>query len=227
MTFKMPCLTMKASIPRVTGLPSFKYEDLEEIAVVRQGSFGVVFKAKHRTEKTDTVDVKKLCESEEDEEDHKEFVKEARMLYNIQHDNVVKFKAFCQKPYAIMLEYVYFDFSVFGDECDKKVHSLREFLVFVDKEQVLEDLNECSVITKIAKDVANGLCYLHSKDIVHRDLKTANVLVSNQHYSNIASKEDVAKAFQEAPFCVKSPILEKAGHAWYRQHWCFIPALND
>ena len=64
---------------------------------------------------------------------------------------------------------------------------------------MLEDLNECGVITKIAKDVANGSCYLHSKDMVHTDLKTANVLVSNQHYSNMASKEDVAKVFQEAP----------------------------
>ena len=57
------------------------------------------------------------------------------MLCNIQHDNVVKFKAFCQNAYAIMLEYVYFDFSVFGDECDKKVNSLWESLVFVDKER--------------------------------------------------------------------------------------------
>lgn len=32
-----------------------------------------------------------------------------------------------------MLEYVYFDFSVFGDECDKMVHSLWEFLALVDK----------------------------------------------------------------------------------------------
>ena len=36
-----------------------------------------------------------------------------------------------------MLEYIYFHFSVFGDECDKKVHNLREFLAFVDKEQEL------------------------------------------------------------------------------------------
>ena len=163
-------------------------------------SFGVVWEANHRDQ--DTVVIKKLPESKESGEDQKEFVKEARMLYNVNHDNIVKFKAFFQNPYAIMLEYVCFDFAVFGDECDKRLHSLREFLAFVDKEQVLEDLNEYGIITKIANDVANGLCYLHSKDIVHRDL-TANVLVSNQHYSNMASKEDVAKAFQEAPILCK------------------------
>ena len=107
---------MKANIPRVTGLPSFTYEDLREIAVVRQGSFGVVWKAKHHDEETDAVVIKKLSESEESGEDQKEFVKEARMLYNINHENVMKFKAFCQNPYAIMLEYVYSDFSVFGDD---------------------------------------------------------------------------------------------------------------
>ena len=127
MSFKLPCLSMKAIIPRVAGLPTFKYEDMEEIAVVGHGSFGVVVKAKHRAQvldgETHTVVIKKLSESEEID-DQKEFVEEARMLRNIQH-NVVSFKAFCQRPYAIMLEYVHFDFSVFSD-CDKKVHSLRE-----------------------------------------------------------------------------------------------------
>ena len=89
-------------------------------------------------------------------DDQKEFIKEARMLYNLQHENVVSFKAFCQRPCAIMLEYVCFDFSPFSDDIDKKVHSLREFLGFVDKQDALESFNQCGFFTKIVKDVASG-----------------------------------------------------------------------
>ena len=51
--------------------------------------------------------------------------------------------------------------------------------------------------------MASGLLYLHSKEIVHRDLKTANVLVSNQHYNKLSSTEDISKAFQKAPILCK------------------------
>ena len=63
---------------------------------------------------SDTVVVKKL-------EDQKEFIKEKKMLHQIKHDNVLNFKALCQLPHAILLEYLYFDFSLFGDE--KEVHT--------------------------------------------------------------------------------------------------------
>jgi len=128
-SFKLPCLTLKAIIPRITGLFS---NNLEEIGVVGHGSFGVALKAKHCSPVNDeeAVVVKKLTDSDDNSYDQKEFVKEARKDYSIQHENVVRFKAFCQRPCATMLEYSCFDFSVFSDDCNKVVH--REFLAFVD-----------------------------------------------------------------------------------------------
>ena len=81
----------------------FNYEDLEETFAVKQGSFGVVFKATSMVRGcvSDTVVGKKLLL--EGEEDQKEFIKEARMLHHIKHDNIVNFRALCQLLFAIML----------------------------------------------------------------------------------------------------------------------------
>ena len=57
-----------------------------------------------------TVVVKKLLEVSVDYQ--REFIKEARMLHSLQHENVVSFKVFCQRPFH--LEYICFDFSAFG-----------------------------------------------------------------------------------------------------------------
>ena len=122
--FKLPYFTKKAIVNKVTDLPQFRNEDLKEIGIVGRGSFGVVVKAKHLVHGyvSDKVVVKKLLEDSVD--DQQEFIKEARMLHSLKQENVVSFKAFCQRPCAIMLEYVCFDFSLFGDEIDKRVHSL-------------------------------------------------------------------------------------------------------
>lgn len=203
MAFKLPCFSRKKS-PANQDLPGFRYEDLQELEIIGHGSFGAVFTARRRvkddvleTGALETVVVKKMLGGYDD----KEFVKEARMLNEIQHQNVVRFEGFCPTPCAIMLEYVFFDFSPFGE--NKKLNSLQDFLGFVDENDDFECFNKFGLHSKIAKDIAKGLSHLHARDIVHRDLKSANVLVSNQHYCHLSNEKDRGEAFQKAPIVCK------------------------
>ena len=76
------------------NLPSFEYAQVETLEVVGHGGFGTVSKAKFQNE---IVVVKKLLggESEDNEEC---FVKEAKLMNAVNHENIVKFKAFCRSP---------------------------------------------------------------------------------------------------------------------------------
>ena len=128
------------------------------------------------------------------------FLKEARLLNKLNgHKNIVSFFAFCPEPYAIMLEYLCFDFSVFN--ADKKVTSLDNSLHFIDER--LEDSALKKFQPKIARDIADGLSYLHNNGIVHRDLKPENILVSNQHYSEIPDESNRNAEFSSNPIMCK------------------------
>ena len=54
----------------------------------------------------------------------------------------------------------------------------------------------------IARDITNAIAYLHGKDIVHKDIKPANILVSNSHYSNLQGV-DLKVAYEKTPIVCK------------------------
>ena len=154
-------------------LPIFSYKNLVDKEEIGVGAFAVVFTAK-LPDKSKVV-VKKLISA--DEETKKSLIKEARLLQNLRHANVVEFKGICTDQLSLLLEYAYFDFSPFG--CDIQTH-LTEFLAVCEQSSC--DGMNVAVFTHAAFDVASGLKYLHQNNIAHRDLKPANILVSNQHY---------------------------------------------
>ena len=140
-------------------MPQFQFEDLSEKKVIGRGSYGIVYKARYLSEE---VVVKKMLGESTDEEDN--FIKEARLLKSLNHENIVSFKGFCPSPQAIMLEYVYFDFSPF--EIDKKVSNLVDFLNFSDKVDAFK-LFHSNMLNIICRDVAEGLGYLHLRPHLH------------------------------------------------------------
>ena len=65
--------------------------------------------------------------------------------------------------------------------------SLADFLCHVNTHYSFTGFEH--VVPAIAKDIAIGLNFLHKNDIVHGDLKPANILVSNKHYAHIQGEE--------------------------------------
>ena len=63
-----------------------------------------------------------------------------------------------------------------------------EVVNFLDKLLILmseESYFTCFPGIGNATDITNAIAYFYGKDIAHKDIKPANILVSNSHYSNL------------------------------------------
>ncbi|CAO2147763.1 unnamed protein product [Urochloa humidicola] len=98
-----------------------------------------------------------------------EFKQEIYMLREVDHPNIVRFIGSCTKPpqYYIITECM----------------SRGSLLDFLHKEHNVLDL---PTILKYALDVCRGMSYLHEKDIIHRDLKSANLLLGKDNVVKVA-----------------------------------------
>ncbi|XP_043482401.1 LIM domain kinase 1 isoform X1 [Leptopilina heterotoma] len=135
----------------------FRASDLVKGELLGKGFFGQVYKVTHR----DTKEIMVLKELYRvDEEAQKNFLKEVAVLRSLHHNNVLRFIGVLYK--------------------DKKLHLVTEFIAGGTLRELLHDSNKplpWEQRTSFAKDIAAGMAYLHSMNIIHRDLNSHNCLV--------------------------------------------------
>ncbi|KAH9618419.1 hypothetical protein KSS87_011568 [Heliosperma pusillum] len=150
----------------MTWVQIIKNEDLEELRELGSGTFGTVYHGKWRGTDVAIKRIKKSCftgRSSEQERLTAEFWHEAEILSKLHHPNVVAFYGVVQDGPGGTLATVA-EFMVDG--------SLRHVLLRKDRHL---DRRKRLII---AMDAAFGMEYLHSKNIVHFDLKCDNLLVN-------------------------------------------------
>ncbi|KAJ4823702.1 hypothetical protein Tsubulata_050141 [Turnera subulata] len=150
----------------IYGLQIIRNADLEEMRELGSGTFGTVFHGKWRGTDVAIKRIKKSCfsgRSSEQERLTKDFWREAQILSNLHHPNVVAF------------------YGVVPDGTGGTLATVTEYMVNGSLRHVLLKKDRSLDRRKkliIAMDAAFGMEYLHSKNIVHFDLKCDNLLVN-------------------------------------------------
>ncbi|KAH6836667.1 hypothetical protein C2S53_005418 [Perilla frutescens var. hirtella] len=150
----------------MNALQIIQNADLEELRELGSGTFGTVYHGKWRGSDVAIKRIKKSCftgRQSEQERLTNEFWREAEILSKLHHPNVVAFYGVVQDGPGGTLATVT-EYMVDG--------SLRHVLLRKDRHL---DRRKRLII---AMDAAFGMEYLHSKNIVHFDLKCDNLLVN-------------------------------------------------
>lgn len=138
-------------------------EEFEKLNVIQEGTYGVVYRA--RDKRTgEVVALKKLKMEREKEGFPITSIREIRILMGVKHPNVVDLR------------------EVVVGHTPTNIYIVMEFL-----EHDLKDLTEQMRTPFIAQEIKclmlqllRGLAHLHRNWIVHRDLKTSNLLMNNR-----------------------------------------------
>ncbi|KAH6687498.1 serine/threonine-protein kinase ppk23, partial [Plectosphaerella plurivora] len=147
-----------------------RYSKLNDI---EEGTYGWVSRAKDTT--TGTVVALKRLKAEPSDRNGLPVtgLREIQVLKDCNHDNIVKLRE-----------------VVVGDDTSK-IESIFLVLEFVehDLKSVLDDMPEPFLLSEVKRlmlQLTQGVAYLHDNWILHRDLKTSNLLLNNRGQLKIA-----------------------------------------
>ncbi|KAJ1659926.1 Protein kinase of the Mitotic Exit Network [Dispira simplex] len=128
---------------------------------IGKGQFGAVYRSLN-LETGQMMAIKRIPLEGQQEEQTEAIMKEVELLQSLHHPRVVRYEGFIktENHLNIVMEYV---------ENGSLYHTLRAFGAFPEK----------LVLAYVVK-IIEGLIYLHDKQVVHCDLKAANILTTKK-----------------------------------------------
>ncbi|XP_069802387.1 LIM domain kinase 1 isoform X1 [Dendropsophus ebraccatus] len=146
------------SVRGVTGMHRiFRPSDLIPGEVLGRGCFGQAIKVTHRLT-GEVMVMKELIRF--DEETQRTFLKEVKVMRCLEHPNVLRFIGVLYK--------------------DKRLNFITEYIPGGTLRRVIKGMEPqypWNQRVSFARDIAAGMTYLHSMNIIHRDLNSHNCLV--------------------------------------------------
>ncbi|CAN8321488.1 unnamed protein product [Cochlearia groenlandica] len=197
--------------PRISKKKKFTYAEIIEMTnnfekILGKGGFGMVYHG--YVNGTEQVAVKVV--SQASTQGHKQFKAEVDLLLRVHHKNLVSLVGYCEKGKDLALVY--------------------EFMANGDLKEILSGKRGTSVLRwgtrlKIAVEAAQGLEYLHkgcTPPIVHRDVKTANILLDENFQAKIADFGLSRSFANEGETHVSTVVAGTLGYLdpeYYRTNW--------
>ncbi|KAM3344257.1 serine/threonine-protein kinase STY46 isoform X1 [Capsicum galapagoense] len=133
---------------------------------IASGSYGDLYKGTYCSQE---VAIKIFKSERLNTELQKEFAQEVYIMRKVRHKNVVQFIGACTKPPNLCIVTEYMSGGSVYDYLHKQKGSFK-----------------LPTLLKVAIDVSKGMNYLHQNNIIHRDLKAANLLMDENEVVKVA-----------------------------------------
>ncbi|XP_057805916.1 serine/threonine-protein kinase STY46-like isoform X2 [Salvia miltiorrhiza] len=133
---------------------------------VASGSYGDLYRGTYRSQ---DVAIKILKAERLNTELQKEFAQEVYIMRKIRHKNVVQFIGACTRPPNLCIVTEFMSGGSVYDFLHKQKGSFK-----------------LPGLLKVAIDVSKGMNFLHQNNIIHRDLKGANLLMDENEVVKVA-----------------------------------------
>ncbi|XP_020092515.1 serine/threonine-protein kinase STY46-like isoform X2 [Ananas comosus] len=135
-------------------------------AKVASGSYGDLY---HGTYCSQDVAIKVLNPERINMDLQREFAQEVYIMRKVRHKNVVQFIGACTRPPSLC---IVTEFMSGGSVYD-----------YLHKQKCVFKL---PALLRVAIDISKGMNYLHQNNIIHRDLKAANLLMDENEVVKVA-----------------------------------------